>query len=55
MDQFRGDKLIMTLTDWPGAAGDNDRKANGMEVYQVGKFEPNPGSFRATATYVESV
>lgn len=55
MDQFRGDKLIMTLTDWPGAAGGNDRKANGMEVYQVGKFEPNTGSFRAMATYVESV
>lgn len=38
MDQFSGEKLIMTLADWPGAAGGNDRKANGMEVYQVGEY-----------------
>lgn len=55
MDQFSGEKLIMTLPDWPEAAGGNDRKVNGMEVYQVGKFKLNTGSFRATATYAESV
>lgn len=55
MDQFSGGKLIMTLADWPGAAGGNDRKANGTGVYQAGEFEPNAGSSRATATYVESV
>lgn len=34
MDQFSGEKLIMTLADWPGASGGNDWKANGMEVFR---------------------
>lgn len=33
MDQFSGEKLIMTLADWPGASGGNDGKANGTEAF----------------------